>query len=67
MNIEQPKLLGGIIDYCTGCKACEQICPHGAITMQADEEDFWSLLLIILNVWIVAYADWLVRKTRSQS
>lgn len=40
MNIEQPKLLGGIIDYCTGCKACEQICPHGAITMQADEEGF---------------------------
>lgn len=36
----RPLLLGGLIDYCTGCRACEQICPQGAITMQPDSEGF---------------------------
>lgn len=40
MDNRQPTLLGGIIEYCTGCRACEQICPHGAITMQVDKEGF---------------------------
>ena len=26
---------------CYGCKACEQICPRGAISMPADREGFW--------------------------
>lgn len=36
----QPLLLGGIIDYCTGCRACEQICPHSAMSMQPNAEGF---------------------------
>ena len=40
MNDKQPTLLGGIIQYCTGCKACEQICPHAAISMQPNKEGF---------------------------
>lgn len=40
MNTEQPKLLGGVIEYCTGCRACEQICSRDAISMQANEEGF---------------------------
>ena len=41
-NIDKsnPKLLGGLIDYCTGCRACEQICGHSAITMLPNEEGF---------------------------
>ena len=23
-------------DYCTGCRACEKLCPKGAITMERD-------------------------------
>lgn len=38
----QPLLLGGLIDYCTGCRACEQICPHGAISMHPNAEGFWE-------------------------
>lgn len=28
------------IEACYGCHACQQICPHNAITMQANEEGF---------------------------
>lgn len=30
-----------ITDFCTGCRACEQVCPKKAITMDMDQEGFW--------------------------
>ena len=29
-----------ITDYCTGCRACEQLCAKNAISMVADKEGF---------------------------
>lgn len=43
INIENGKsstLLGGVIKHCTGCRACEQICPKSAISMVANNEGF---------------------------
>ena len=28
-------------ENCTGCKACGDICPKGAISFQTDKEGFW--------------------------
>ena len=28
------------IRYCTGCAACSQVCPAGAVKMEADDEGF---------------------------
>lgn len=28
------------IRYCTGCSACSQVCPRGAVAMEADDEGF---------------------------
>lgn len=33
------KSIGGI-EWCTGCAACSQVCPRGAITMEENEEGF---------------------------
>ena len=27
-------------NLCTGCTACASVCPHGCISMRADEEGF---------------------------
>lgn len=31
-----------ITDYCTGCRACEQLCAHHAISMAPDKEGFMT-------------------------
>ncbi|MDE5745398.1 MAG: 4Fe-4S dicluster domain-containing protein, partial [Paramuribaculum sp.] len=33
-------LLTGNKAECSGCTACQQICGHGSITMQTDEDGF---------------------------
>ena len=39
-STKSPNLLGGTIAFCTGCRACEQICGHGAMSMQPNKEGF---------------------------
>lgn len=34
-----------ITDYCTGCRACEQLCAKNAISMVADKEGFLTALI----------------------
>ena len=31
-----------ITEYCTGCRACEQLCTHHAMEMKPNKEGFWS-------------------------
>lgn len=30
-----------ITEFCTGCRACEQLCPKHCITLKCDKEGFW--------------------------
>ena len=34
-----------ITEYCTGCRACEQLCAHHAIEMKPDKEGFLSVYI----------------------
>ena len=43
VNKEVQVKLGDLIDYCTGCGACEQVCPTKAISMKpVNEEGFFE-------------------------
>lgn len=34
-----------VTEFCTGCRACEQLCAHKAITMQSDSEGFLEAVI----------------------
>ncbi len=40
--MEKTDSIADINDSCTGCKLCETVCPHSAITFSDDEEGFWQ-------------------------
>lgn len=48
-------------ENCTGCKACGDICPKGAISFQTDKEGFWYPEVIRRNALIATLREGLPR------
>ena len=45
-----------ITEKCTGCRACEQLCPKKCISLQADDEGFLQTVIEekqqLLDAWL---------------
>jgi len=42
---DSSSIMINITDKCTGCRACEQLCPHTAIDFRQDDEGFWTPII----------------------
>ena len=46
---------------CTGCRACEQICPVKAISMKEDDEGFITPKVLLIYLLLKLQIDFIIK------